>query len=475
MNRHGAIDTGPSTSPLPSTTGTRPTGRAHRPGDRAVLSDADITTLVTERPIGHSLAAPFYTSPEIFELDMEEIFSKHWLFVATEAEIPDPGDYVTVDVGRHSVILVRDDDEQVRAHRNVCRHRGARLLDNPCGSVGNIVCPYHQWTYRPEGDLVYAESQPADFDRSAFGLRPVNVRSVGGLLFVCFSDTPPDDFDEVAAILEPYLAPFDLRSTAVAHRTDLEEKGNWKLVMENNRECYHCDGSHPELATAYFTVSRYSEDQVPPRNWEQYERYLAAASDLVARKGDIDFPTTDVSELDTRPTGFQVAHVPLDGAGASIAADGKQVSRRLLGKVPTPTFGDLSIHVQPNTWVHVLSDHAVVFSVLPVAADRSIVRTTWLVHPEAVAGADYDVEALTEVWRATNDEDRELVELTQRGVADPGYVPGPYSLVEAEVEAFVNWYVQRLGHALSARTTAGGTTPAPVATGAALAEGGAEA
>ena len=87
---------------------------------------------------------------------------------------------------------------------------------------------------------------------------------------------------------------------------------------------------------------------------------------------------------------------------------------------------------------------AVVFRVLPESAGKSIVRTTWLVHPDAQEGVDYDVDSLTAVWRATNNEDRELVIGTQNGVTNPGYVPGPYSMVEDDVEAFVNWYVKRV-------------------------------
>ena len=193
--------------------------------------------------------------------------------MAAEAELPEPGDFVTVEVGPYSVIIVRDDDEEVRAFHNVCRHRGSRILDEERGSVGNLVCPYHHWTYGVDGCLLHAENQPATFDRSRFGLKPVHVRSVGGLVFICLADEPPADFDEVAARIEPYLAPYGLRRTKVAHQIDIVEDGNWKLVMENNRECYHCDG-HPELISAYFPLHGYTAEDVPPRLrrvWERYE------------------------------------------------------------------------------------------------------------------------------------------------------------------------------------------------------------
>jgi Rieske 2Fe-2S family protein len=404
----------------------------------------EIESLVKTRAVGYSLEAPFYTSPEVFDLDIAAIFARHWLFCAAEAEIPDAGDYVTIDIGPYSVIILRDDDEEIRAFHNVCRHRGSRLLSQACGSVGNIVCPYHQWTYRTDGGLIFAESQPTTFDKSRFGLKPINVRNVAGLIFVCLDDNPPDDFDEVVNHIEPFLTPYGLADAKVAHQTDLLEEGNWKLVMENNRECQHCDGAHPELLTAYFPLFGYTADDITPRLRPVFDRYQAAQSHLEQACAVRQFPRDERSEIDNRPTGYQISHLPLDGDGISFSANGAQTCKKLLGTMTEPRFGDLSLHLQPNSWFHFLSDHAVVFRVLPLSADKAIVRTTWLVHADAVEGVDYDVENLTAVWKATNDEDRVLVAGTQNGVTNPGYIPGPYSLVEYNVEGFVNWYVQRI-------------------------------
>lgn len=433
------------TSTLPGTTNT--TGP----------SGADIAALVERRTPGYSLEAPFYTDPAIFDLDMKAIFAKHWLFSATEAEIPDPGDYVTIDIGPYSVIITRDDDEEVRAFHNTCRHRGARLLTDACGSVGNIVCPYHQWTYRVDGDLIFAEGQPDDFDRKAFGLRPVHTRTLAGLIFICLADTPPDDFDDVASKIEPYLAPFDLANAKVAHIDDFVEAGNWKLTMENNRECLHCDAGHPELITAYFPVTHMSVEDAHPRLRPAIERFDAAnaALERVCSLANYPSPAQGHRDLQDRPTGFHVLHLPLDGAGTSFGVNGQAVSSKLMGTVTEPSFGDLSIHMQPNTWLHFLSDHAVVFRVLPLSATSSMVRTTWLVAPDAEDGVHYDLDALTQVWRATNAQDGAFVELTQRGVTDPGYRPGPYAKSEVDVDAFVTWYLNRVREHLDTSPTPG--------------------
>ncbi|MEO9140305.1 MAG: aromatic ring-hydroxylating dioxygenase subunit alpha [Jatrophihabitans sp.] len=405
--------------------------------------DRAIAALLADRIPGRPLASPFYTSREIFELDVSAIFGHSWIFVANEAEIPEPGDYVTVEVGAWSVIIVRDDDEQVRAWHNVCRHRGARILNDATGSVGNIVCGYHKWTYGVDGKLVHAGQQPADFDRSCFGLKPVHLRSVAGLIHISLADDPPTDFEDVATRLEPYLVPHQLRQAKVAAREDIIEDGNWKLVMENNRECYHCDG-HPELSCSLFPTYGYTEDEVPQLLRPAFERYLHADADLQQICTELRLPFARIEELDTRASGFRIQREPLDGAGESFSTDGRVVCRKPLTDMPSPRLGRLSMHHQPNAWIHVLSDHAVTFCAIPLAADKTLVRTTWLVHADAVEGEDYDLDELTDVWRKTNLQDGTFVNRAQLGVSSPAYEPGPYVRSEYQVEAFCNWYITRL-------------------------------
>src|SRR5690606_6764020 len=136
------------------------------PRDRASLRD-----LLERRRPGYSLEAPFYTSPDIFEADMQAVFERQWVFAASIAEIPEPGSYVTVEYGSRALILVRREDGGVDALHNVCRHRGARLLTEKSGTTGNIVCGYHFWTYASDGRLIHATTPGEDFDRACFSLK----------------------------------------------------------------------------------------------------------------------------------------------------------------------------------------------------------------------------------------------------------------------------------------------------------------
>lgn len=400
--------------------------------------------LIARRRPGYSLEGAFYTSPEVFDLDMRLIFGRHWIFVGTEPELPEPGDYVTVALGRTSVILVRDDDMAVRAFHNICRHRGAVLLQERRGFVGNLVCPYHQWTYDLGGQLIHAENMPACIGAPGSALKPVHVRSLHGLLFICLAEEPPHDFEDMAAQVGPYLAPHRVADCKVAAQIDLVEHGNWKLTMENNRECYHC-GGHPELSRSLFSFfGATSEADVPPSQAEDYARFLRTQTEFERIWSGAGLPWRALEDLHGRPTGFRTERLVLDGPGESYTMDAKRACQKLVGGFTQPRMGALHLHTQPNSWHHFLGDHAVTFSAIPLSADRTLVRTTWLVPKDAVEGVDYDVDRLTAVWRATNEQDASFVEMAQAGAESPAHEPGPYAPTEYMVDAFCTWYIERL-------------------------------
>lgn len=395
------------------------------------------------RTPGFSLPGELYTSDEAYATDLQAIFGRSWLFVANEADIPEAGDYVSIDIGDRSVIVIRDDEDAVRAFHNVCRHRGSRLVDDCRGSAGNLVCPYHQWTYAPSGQFLHAESLPTDFDKARHGLFPVHVQSVAGLIFISLTEEPPADFEDFAATVTPYIAPHDLPHAKVAAQIDLIEEGNWKLVMENNRECVHC-GGHPELSRSLFPTYGYASEEVSPRLRPAYERYQQTREEFTTTCRAAGLLWEAVEDLAARPTGFRIEREPLDQAGESFTLDGRAACKRLLAEFPSPRLGRLTLHVQPNAWFHFLADHAVTFSVLPLNSRNTLLRTTWLVHRDAIEGVDYDVDRLTAVWKATNEQDGVFVARTHRGVSDPAYRPGPYLAPEYQVDAFCSWYTARL-------------------------------
>ena len=405
------------------------------------------SALQTVRP-QHSLPSEFYKSPDIFTSDMQLIFYRHWLFIGSEAEVAEPGDYFTVDIGGNSVIIIRDDDDQINALHNTCCHRGARICLDKSGTVGKLVCPYHQWIYEPNGKLIMARNMGADFDVSGYALKKVHLRSIEGLLFICMADEPPRDIDTMAAEVGPYLRPHRLRDCKVAHQEELVELGNWKLTMENNRECYHCDGNHPELSNSFnqFSVGFEVNDD----NREEYEKYQKLCQQCTRQWEQGGYPASALEHMDDRPTGYRIERLMIENAGESQTLDTKVASRKLMGNIDNKALGDLHFWTNPNSWHHFMSDHAVTFSLLPIDAERSLLRTTWLVHKDAQEGVDYDLENLITVWQRTNAQDAHLVAITQRGINDSGYNPGPYSPAsEREVILGTNWYLKQITAKLS--------------------------
>lgn len=415
-----------------------------------------IEDLIARRPEGHSLEADFYTRPDIFDADMELIFGRHWIYVGVEPDVPEPGDVVVVDIGKWSVIIVRDDDMQIRAFHNVCRHRGARLVTTPKAVVGNLVCRYHAWTYNLEGDLIFADHMGEAFDKSCKGLKPIHLRSVAGLLFICLADDPPADIEQMAAAMTPYLTPHDLPNAKIVKTVELIEHGNWKVTMENNRECYHCSANHPELTIPLFAYGfGFSPKTLDEGELQQAKRYEALVADAHARWEGAGTPSREIEHLADRITGFRTERLPIDQSGQSQTLNTQVACKKLLGQINDPAMGGLSFWTQPNSWHHFMSDHIVTFSVIPIGPEETLLRTRWLVHKDAVEGVDYDLDRVTEVWEATNRQDADLVELAQSGLRSPAYEPGPYSpYTEGLVEKFCQWYIGRLSANLPEGKTA---------------------
>lgn len=411
----------------------------------------NLSSLLSQRKPGHSLAAPFYRSEEVFHADLDMIFSRHWIYVGVEPDVAEPGDVMRVDIGESSVLILRDDDMEVRAFHNVCRHRGARLVTDEKATVGNLVCRYHSWTYDLTGKLLFADHMGAGFDMGCHGLKPVHIRSLAGLLFICLAQEPPEDFDAMAEAMTPYLAPHDIANTKVVHQTDLIEEGNWKLTMENNRECYHCGANHPELTVPLFAYGfGFAPETLDDVEREQAERYAGMVQERHAYWESCGLPSREIEHLADRITGFRTERLPIDQHGESQTIDTRAASRKLLGRINDPRAGGLSFWTQPNSWHHFMADHIVTFAVFPVAPDKTLLRTKWLVHKDAREGADYDLQNLVGVWEATNRQDADLVELGQKGISSPAYEPGPYSpFTEGLVEKFCNWYVGRMTAALA--------------------------
>ena len=282
-----------------------------------------------------------------------------------------------------------------------------------------------------DGRLRNARQMPKDFDKAAYGLKAAQVEVICGMVYISLADKPPS-LDRYRAAVTPYIAPHQPERTKIAFATTLVEDANWKLVIENNRECYHCAANHPELLATFV-------------EFEPHEQAGTAAQKSLLDRSTAKWDALNLPHrLVQGGFDFRLIRLPFHEGAVSFTKDGKSGCNKLLGDFTDPELGSVRMFRAPNNWNHFLSDHIIHFRVLPLAADRTAVRTTWLVHEDAVEGVDYDIERLTEVWIATNDQDRRLVENNHRGILSKAYQPGPYAPSEFMLNNFCGWYVGKL-------------------------------
>lgn len=398
------------------------TGCSHNPA----LSPTALAELYRQCRRGYTLPQALYISEAVFDFEMNAVFARAWLQAGHLAEVSKVGDYITVQVGKTSVVIIRESESSVRAYFNTCRHRGAMLCTSEKGTARRLVCPYHQWTYDLKGNLIFAKNMPADFEPGRHGLIPLPCEVVAGVIFIALSEDVPD-FGEFRHAIGPMLAPHDLENAKVAHSAVLPEYANWKLVMENGRECYHCSARHPELLAAF-------RDPTEEDYFEGQPDWMKTFEQVCQRNGLVNGPA--------QGAWFDVLRFPIKDTADSLTLDGRYGCSKLLIDQGEGNIGTLRWATEPNAFSHALRDHAFTFEAWPIDAGTTHVRGKWLVHKDAVEGRDYELQHLTALWNATNDQDKWLAENNFAGVKGAGYRPGPYSSNdEKKVIDFVNWYL----------------------------------
>ena len=209
-----------------------------------------IKSLIKSQKSNYSLDQQFYVDEIIFKLDLENFFFKQWIFVGHVSRIPTIGDYFLLNVGNESIIIIRDSNNNIHAHYNVCRHRGSQICLKDEGNKKLLVCPYHAWTYNIDGTLKSARLMNSDFNERDWNLHGCNIKVYQGLIFINFSKEPVS-FDEFIEPNKPFIELHGLKDAKIAYRKIYPTYGNWKLTLDNFHECYHCQPSHPEYCSVH--------------------------------------------------------------------------------------------------------------------------------------------------------------------------------------------------------------------------------
>jgi glycine betaine catabolism A len=385
-----------------------------------------LAPLVASRLPGHGLPRDFYLNADLYSLEIQLVWKTGWLFAGHACEIPSPGDYFTLALDSDPLLVIRGEDGLVRAFHNVCRHRGMILCQEQSGR-----------------DLVACKGMH-DVDRAQLGLFPVACETVAGLIFVSLAEHPPP-FAEARELFGKLVAPQGIERAKAARIIDYEIAADWKLVWENNRECYHCDANHPEYVRSNFDVVEADRAtpaelaRVAEREEDARRRWRDAGLEpSQSGAGIVRFPDPQ------SPAWFSATRSILADGYESETTDGRRVAP-LMGDYRSPDVGLLRLRSLPNFCAHASCDHVATLRLLPGGPRRTLARMYWLVDAEAREGQDYDSDALTALWRLTSERDWQLCELTQKGVQSSAYQPGPLSkLREYNVEAFIAWYLRLL-------------------------------
>ncbi len=366
-----------------------------------------------EAPFVSTLPGRYYYDPAIYEMELERIFSQMWVCVGRADAITGAGVYEVVTVGRESIIVVRGRDDVLRAFLNVCRHRGARLCNEASGKLkGSIQCRYHAWTYGLDGRLIGAPNVLSDeqFERALFGLLPVALEVWEGLVWLNLGDDPASIADQLnEPIIERFggyaaFARYDVGNLKVGKRIAYDVQANWKLVLENFMECYHCGPMHPEFC-----------------------RLLPG------------YKTGDVSDY-------------VNGEAVSLAENveaftitGKASRPPLPGLLPEDLRHYYGFVLQPNVLLNLLHDHVVMHWLIPNGPGRTVIMCDWLFDPQVMARADFDPMDAVEIFDIVNRQDWEVCELTQLSMGSKAYRSGGvYVPEERHIRAFADFVLERV-------------------------------
>jgi len=403
-----------------------------------------IKKLIATHREGYTLPRAFYHDRGLYEYELEKIWRNSWIFAGFTCQVQKPGDFFTFTIDTDSIIVIRDDEGNVRAFHNICTHRGTLLCQEDDGNMRAIVCPYHQWTFSRCGDLVSCFGMHDDIDKSELGLHAVHIETCEGLIFVSLSASPPA-FEPVCELLAPFAKTQKFENAKVALIIDYEVHANWKLVWENNRECYHCNVNHPQYIKSNYDI--YESSNVSTRIQQRLKQSLARSEAALEgesfaishREGGLaSFPDAD------KNIWYSASRTVLTEGYESESMDGKRVAP-LMGEYKDANGGVLRLRTLPSFWNHSSCDHAVTTQLLPAGLHLTRARVIWLVHEDAQEGTDYQLDKLIPFWQLTSEQDWELCERVQRGIHSTAYRPGPLSKIrEYNLDAFIRWYLRQL-------------------------------
>ena len=348
-------------------------------------------------PGPRSMPAWVYSHPELTRLEYERILRPSWQIACHVSQIPVAGDYLTFELGADSVIVLREPGGGVRALRNVCRHRGTRLLEGAGHCHGRITCPYHGWTYRYDGSLLATPARDSfpGLNLAEHGLDAVHLEVALGFVWVCLSAVAPPPPSKLWAPMMEELAPYRLEELVPTQPMYYEEWDcNWKIAIDNYLESYHVPIGHPGL-NRLFTPD-YEDQRGVPGIARGFSWMREAPS-----------PRWSERVYQNHVGAVTAAHLP----------EGYRRSWRFYSCLP-------------NLGLDLMPEQMDFFQVLPRGPGKTVIRGAAFGRPDERREMRLMRWLGNRINMQVNTEDRRLCERLQRGISDSAYRPGPLSEIE---------------------------------------------
>ena len=349
-----------------------------------------------------TLPQKYYIEKNIFSLETDKIFYKKWLCCGRSEELNNCGDYKIVRVGNESIIIARDNNNSLQAFYNICRHRGTQLCSTTKGSFTNkIKCPYHGWSYNLQGNLRGAPNMDkvTEFNRNDYSLHTISIIDWEGFIFINLSENSKNFISENKSILL-FFNDWELNKLKIIKNKKYLIDCNWKLIIQNYSECYHCPIIHPELA------------KVTP--------YTGGKNNFIKGK-------------------FLGGYMELNAD--SVTHDGKY-SGPIIGKLKKENLQRVYYYsFFPNLLISLHPDYVMIHIINPINCSRSQVDCYWLFSKEVIENKKYNPNSAIKFWDKINKEDWKVCEQSQIGIKSRKYKPGPYSAQESLLAAYDEYYL----------------------------------
>jgi Rieske 2Fe-2S family protein len=362
------------------------------------------------------LPASWYWDATHYARELDVFWFGRWIAAAREEEVPAPGDWRVVGIADQSIILLRDEHGEIKAYHNTCRHRGSLLCAEERGRFrrNRIVCPYHSWTYDLGGRLVATPRQmrTPDFDAASFSLFEIAAGTWGGFVFVNLAGRDALPLAEALGALPQRFASYSFESLRTGKRIVADVRANWKLLVENFSECFHCPPVHPELCrivTAYRDAGAWGlhRDADGAAILESSPEYTPGARTLT-----------------------------LDGTARLPAFAGLDEAQRATLYVPAL--------LPPNLFLNVHPDYVNSHLMFPTGPESVRIVYDWLFEPRHLPLPDADLELYVVLWDVTNRQDARNCEWQQRGIRCREFRHGVFVPQEFDCARFVHWVLAEL-------------------------------